>query len=44
MLKWHKKLLDSIQETFGLSMYAIAWIAFFKGLILGILIYHFIWR
>jgi len=41
MLKWHKKKLDWFQNKLGMSNYAIAWFAFLKGLIFGLLIYHF---
>jgi len=44
MLEWHKKQLDWWQEKLGISNYALTWIGFFKGLILGLLIYHFICR
>jgi len=43
MLEWHKKYVSWWQEKLGISNYAIAWIAFFKGLIVGILLYHFLW-
>ena len=42
MLKWHKKQLEYWQEKLGLSTYLIAWIGFLKGLIFGLLIYHFL--
>ena len=35
------KQLNWFQEKLGISNYAIAWIGFLKGLILGLLIYHF---
>ena len=41
MLNWHKQQLELQMEKFGLSHYAVAWIAWAKGLILGLLIYHF---
>ena len=41
MLNWHKQQLQSQMEKFGLSHYAVAWIAWAKGLIFGLLIYHF---
>ena len=41
MLKWHKKQLKYWQEKFGLSNYSVAWISYVKGLIFGLLIYHF---
>ncbi len=41
MLTWHKNLLKSLQVKMGLSNYLVAWISYFKGLIFGLLIYHF---
>ena len=41
MLNWHKQQLELQMEKLGLSHYAIAWIACAKGLIFGLLIYHF---
>ena len=41
MLEWHKKQLKYWQEKLGLSTYSIAWIGFLKGLVLGLLVYHF---
>ena len=40
MLNWHKQQLELQMEKFGLSHYAVAWIAWAKGLIFGLLIYH----
>ena len=42
MFVWHKKLVKSWQEKLGLSNYLVAWISYFKGLIFGLLIYHFL--
>ena len=41
MLNWHKRKLELQMEKFGLSYYAVALIAWAKGLIFGLLIYHF---
>ena len=41
MLNWHKRQLELQMEKFELSNYAVAWIAWAKGLIFGLLIYHF---
>ena len=41
MFKWHKKQLKYWQEKLGLSTYSVAWLSFLKGLIFGLLIYHF---
>jgi hypothetical protein len=42
MLGWHKKQIDWWKQKFGVSWYGVTWIAFVKGLILGLLIYHFL--
>ena len=42
MLNWHKKQLKYWQEKLGLSTYSVAWLSFLKGLIFGLLIYHFL--
>ena len=41
MLKWHNNLMVRMQKKLGISNYALAWISFLKGLIFGLLIYHF---
>ena len=42
MLDWHKKQIDWWKQKLGFSWYGVTWIAFVKGLILGLLIYHFL--
>ena len=39
MLDWHKKQIDWWKQKLGFSWYGVTWIAFVKGLILGLLIY-----
>ncbi len=41
MNKLHKKYLNWWKEKFNLTDYGILWISFIKGLIIGLLIYHF---
>ena len=41
MLKWHKKQTEKWQKKFNVDAYALAWIAYFKGLIMGLLIMSF---
>ena len=41
MIEWHKGKVDWFKKTTGISDYGIAWISFIKGLIIGLLIYHF---
>jgi hypothetical protein len=38
---WHKKTIQWWGKKLNVSDYGIAWIAFIKGLIIGLLIYHF---
>ena len=38
---WHKKYVGWWKQKLSVSDYAIAWISFIKGLIIGLLIYHF---
>ena len=40
-IDWHKGRLDWFKKKTGISDYGIVWIAFIKGLIIGLLIYHF---
>jgi hypothetical protein len=41
MLNWHKRQIKFWQDLLGVSDYGMLWIAFLKGLIIGLLIYHF---
>ena len=38
---WHKKNIKWWKKKLNVSDYGVAWIAFIKGLIIGLLIYHF---
>ena len=40
MLNVHNKLIKYLKDKFGISDYALLWISFFKGLIIGLLLYH----
>jgi len=42
MIEIHKRQLEFWKSKLGVSDYGVAWIAFFKGLVLGLLIYHFL--
>ena len=44
MINWHKKLLNNIENKFHISHYGMLWIAFIEGLLVGLLIYHFLVR
>ena len=38
---WHKKYIKYWKKKLNVSYYGLLWIAFIKGLIIGLLIYHF---
>jgi len=38
LINWHKGILEKVVKKTGLSYYAIAWIAFIKGIITGLAI------
>ena len=41
MIEYHKGLVESLKNKTGISDYGVAWVSFIKGLLLGLLIYHF---
>ena len=41
MIKWHKKIINQWKKILNISDYGMLWIAFIKGAIIGLLIYHF---
>ena len=41
MIEFHKKNINWFKEKLNLSDYVMLWLSFIKGLILGLLIYHF---
>jgi len=38
---WHKKYIKYWKKKLNVSDYGVLWISFVKGLIIGLLIYHF---
>jgi len=42
MIELHKKYINWLKEKLNLSDYALLWLSFIKGLIIGLLVYHFI--
>ena len=42
MIKLHKKYISWCEKKFSISNYEMLWISFFKGAVLGFLIYHFL--
>ena len=44
IIDWHKQYIFYIQRKLHLSDYALLWVVFAKGLIVGLVIYHFCLR
>ena len=42
MIKWHQKYIEYWKKKLNVSNYVIAWISFVKGLLIGLIIYHFL--
>ncbi len=42
MINWHKRYLEWWKKKLNISDYVIAWVSFFKGIFIGLLIYHFL--
>ena len=38
----HKKQMEFWKSKLGISDYGVAWIAFLKGLVIGLAVYHFL--
>lgn len=38
MLKWHKEIIEKIRVNWGITHYQLYWLAFVKGLVIGIII------
>ena len=41
-IKWHKGRLVKVMGILRVDWYGIAWISWFKGLVTGLIIYHFL--
>jgi hypothetical protein len=42
MIEQHKHLISWCKKIFNISDYGLLWISFIKGVLVGLLIYHFI--
>ena len=42
MIAMHKRQIEWFKSKFGISDYTVAWIGFLKGIVFGLLIYHFL--
>jgi len=40
-ISWHKKYINWWGKKLNISDYGMLWVAFIKGTIIGLLIYHF---
>ena len=40
-INWEKKQIDWWKEKLGISDHGVAWISFIKGVLVGLLVYHF---
>jgi len=38
---WHKRQTEWWKKKLNISDYVLMWLGFFKGLVFGLLIYHF---
>jgi len=41
MINWHKRYIEYWKTKLNVSDYFVVWISFIKGLIIGLLVYHF---
>jgi len=41
MIEMHKKYIDWWKKKLNISDYAVLWVTFFKGIFIGLIIYHF---
>ena len=42
MIEMHKRQMEVWKSKLGISDYSVAWIAFLKGLFIGLAVYHFL--
>ena len=42
MIKWHKKYIAWWMKKLNLSNYGLLWVSFIKGVLIGLIIYHFL--
>ena len=41
MIDWHKRQLEYWKSKLGIEDYGMFWIAFVKGLVLGLIVHYF---
>ena len=42
MIELHKKYISWLKKKLNISNYGLLWISFVKGVLVGLLIYHFL--
>lgn len=41
MIEWHRRQVGFWKTKLGTSDYGMLWVAWLKGIVLGLLVYHF---
>ena len=41
-IKWHKGLTENFMRRLDMGWYGVAWVSWLKGLITGLIVYHFL--
>ena len=39
MINWHRKILEKLMVKLNLDVYQVAWITFFKGILISVILY-----
>jgi hypothetical protein len=42
MIEMHVRWMEFGKSKLGISDYGVVWVAFLKGLVIGLLVYHFL--
>ena len=42
-ISWHKRQIEQIRKKLGISWYGVAWIAWAKGVVMGLLVWLLIY-
>ena len=41
MINWHKRYIEYWKIKLNISDYGVVWVSFIKGILIGLLTYHF---
>tara|TARA_B100000282_G_scaffold58039_1_gene38422 strand:+ start:732 stop:869 length:138 start_codon:yes stop_codon:yes gene_type:complete len=41
MIDWHKRQVNLWKSKLGIGVYGMLWVAFVKGILFGLILYHF---